>query len=70
MVGQSRESPGGPDAFACGAVPEVHTLLRASSLKPDLVMGGIPLASSRQNPKDSLEPQEGKNERKFTCVMD
>ena len=69
-MGQSRETPGGPDAFACGAVPEVRTPLRASSLKPDLVMGGVSLAGSRQNPKDSLEPQEGKNERKFTSVMD
>ena len=49
MVGWSRETLRGPDAFACGAVPEVRTPLRASSLNPDLVTGGVSLAGSRQD---------------------
>ena len=48
MVGLSRETAGGPDAFACGAVPEVWTPLRASSLNLDLVTGGVSLAGSQQ----------------------
>ena len=49
MVGWSRETPGGPDAFACGEVLEVWTPLCASSLNPDFVMGGVSLANSQQN---------------------
>ena len=47
-MGQSREIPGGPDAFACGAVPEVWTPLRASFLDPEFVTSGVSLPSSQQ----------------------
>ena len=50
MVGRSREIPGGPDAFACGAVPEVWMPLCASSLNLDPVTGGVSLAGSWQLP--------------------
>ena len=62
MVGRSRETPGGPDAFGCGVVPEVWTPLRASTLNPDLVMGGISLAGSQQE-KTLESPLDGKEKK-------